>query len=69
MGEKGGVNLVLSFSNAPYLLFVDIPAICCQVLASIPVLLFSVSTYLIEAGLNILLFNVPGPSFFVDSLS
>ena len=40
MGEKGGFNLEISFSNAPYLLFVDIPAICCQVLASIPVLRF-----------------------------
>ena len=29
----------------------------------------SISTYLIEADLNILLFIVPGPSFFVDSLS
>ena len=33
---------------------VDIPAICCQVLASTPDL------RLIEADLNILLFNVPG---------
>ena len=40
VGGRGWVNLEISLSNAPYLLFVDIPAICYQVLALTPVLRF-----------------------------
>ena len=43
MGDKGGGgagSIWKSHSNGPYLIFVDIPAICCQVLASTPDLRF-----------------------------
>ena len=70
MEEKGGgrgwVNLEILLSNAPSPLFVDIPAICCRFLLQSLFSCLSISTFLIEAGRNILLFVVPGPSFFVQ---